>query len=177
MNFFEPAWKKGAEKNKEFEVLDKAPKSIRLETFAITLLGSPNEKTIDKMFGQFGLRYPKNIVKDIHTAISFVREERDDVELMRFIAKNRNYVESLYELSKIYKVGQNVKELYDEMRKKELPFEYKDLGITDKDFIAYNVKNQNRGKALNDMIIETYRQRRNLQTSEKREILLRYGEE
>lgn len=176
VNFYEPCVKEGRKKDKEFELLDKVPKEIRLEVFAITLCGKENAKTIDGVFGQDGFRHPKTIVKNLLTAIDFVREERDEIGMMLFIAKNRHYVESLDELSKVYQMGWDIKGLYAEMQEKNLPFETKELGITDNDFIGFGVKNKERGKALDEILFETYRQKRILTLEEKQAILAKHRE-
>lgn len=176
INFFEPCWKDMETKEKEydFEIIDKVPKSIRLEVFSILVCGKENLNSVENVFGQYGLRYPKNVVKSIHTAIEFVSNPPKNEYLMQLIAKNRHYVQSLEELSKAYNLGLNVLELYEEMMKLSLPFEAKDLNITDNDFINFGVKNKQRGHALNEILLESYRQKRNLTLEEKQNILLKY---
>lgn len=177
VNVFEPILQAMEQKTSEYEFLDKVSKMIRLEVFAIILCGKEDFITTERVFGQCGLRYPKSIVKNIHTAIDFVNNPRANEDLMMFIAKNRHYVQSLDELSRAYGMGLNISGLYNEMINEGLPFEAKDLNITDDDFIRNGVKNKQRGLALNEILLETYRQKRNLEPNEKQAILSKYGEE
>ena len=176
LNFYQPCLKEGAKKDSEFELLDKVPKNVRLEVFAITLCEKETAKTIESVFGQDGFRHPKSVVKNLLAAVDFVRNPRDEQELMTFISKNRNLVETFDELSEIYHMGWDIKSLHAEMVAKNLPFEVKELGISDNDFIKFKVKNKERGKALDEILSETYRQKRNLTLDEKQKILMKHSE-
>lgn len=177
INVFEQCMKAMDDKQSEFDILDNVPKSIRLEVLAYLVAGSHPDDTAERVFGIYGLRYPKNIVKNIRTAIDFVNSNLNGAELMFFIAKNRHYVESLDALSKVYCKGVEVLQIYNEMVENNLPFEVKELNIEEDDFKKFNVKAKSRGKALNEIMLETYRQKRVLTEADKQLILTKFKED
>lgn len=177
IDIFEPCMKAMDDKQSEFEILDKVSQGIRVEVLAILISGSYTDDTAERAFGAYGLRYPKNIVKNIRTAIDFVTNTLSGAELMLFIAKNRNYVKSLDKLSKVYDKGVDVLAIYNEMVEKHLPFELKELNVKEEDFIRFGVKARSRGMALNEIMLESYRQKKVLTEADKQLILTKFKEE
>lgn len=152
-------------------ILDESSKSARLIVFALVLTNS-DETAITEIFSRSGLRYPNATVKQIQTARAFlsIDNEADD---MAFVARNRAYIELLDEVARSFGVEKRADDIYRKMVALGLPFEYKDLNITEKDFVDYDVDPAKRGKILERITRICYEDNRVLSREEKLELLQR----